>query len=210
MKKVQVVFALLLLAAISAVAQTPCAPHPSDTKAVLIGSYTVTVEIAQSASVNGKSGKKGTKCTAEQLICVWRTATGSVDLIGDPATVKLSGTCLTELPSADLFALLGQAAVVKAVQSGYVQCSPNCDSKTAARYLTVTCVKRAGSGTSTTFGPCTTVQCVRAYTVCCPNGPNAPTINRAPADNAGCGDSPDGCQSACDQDCPPSDGALVR
>ena len=43
MKKVQTVFALLLLAAISAVAQTPCAPHPTDRLAALVGSYTVTV-----------------------------------------------------------------------------------------------------------------------------------------------------------------------
>jgi hypothetical protein len=203
MKKVQVVFVLFLLAAIAAVAQTPCAPHPTDPSAVLIGSMTVTVDIAQSSSVSGKSGKKGTKCTVEQLICVWRTSSG-VDLIGDPATVKLTGTCLTDIPTADLFALIGQAAVAKAVGMGYVQCSPTCDGRTAARYMTTTCVNRTGSGSTTKFGPCTTVQCVRAYTVCCPNGPNSPTINRAPADNAGCGATPAGCQSACDQDCPPA------
>jgi hypothetical protein len=209
MKKVQVVFVLFLLAAIAAVAQTPCAPHPSDPSAVLIGSMTVTVEIAQSSSVSGKSGKKGTKCTVEQLICVWRTADGGVDLIGDPATVKLSGTCLTEIPTADLFALLGQAAVAQAVGKGYIPCNSNCDGKTAARFLTVTCVNRTGSGSTTKFGPCTTVQCVRAYTVCCPSGPGSPKINRAPASNDGCGTTPEGCQSACDQDCPPA-GAVVE
>lgn len=209
MKKVQLVFVLFLLAAISAVAQTPCAPHPSDAKAVLIGSFTATVEIAQSSSVTRKGGKKGTKCTVEQLICVWRAENGTIDLIGDPAAVKLSGTCLDEIPTADMFALLGQASVAQAVTRGFIPCNPNCDGKTAARFLTVTCVNRTGSGTTTTFGPCTTIQCVRAYTVCCPSGPGSPTVNRAPADNGGCGTTPDGCQSACDQDCPPT-GAIVE
>jgi hypothetical protein len=203
MKKVQLVFVLFLLTAITAAAQV-CAPHPTDPGATLIGSFTVTIDIAQSATVNGKSGKKGTKCTSEQLICVWRTSTGGTDLIGDPTTVKFSGSCLTDIPASDLFGMFGQAAVVKAVGLGYVQCSPVCDATVAARYLTATCVSKNGNGNSTRFDPCTTVQCVRSYTVCCPNGPDSPTVNRAPADNAGCGAAPAGCQSACDQNCPPA------
>lgn len=208
MKKVQTVIALLLLAAISAVAQTPCAPHPSDRAAILIGSFTVRVDIAQTAGVSGKTGKKGTKCTVEQLICVWRASNGQVDLIGDPATVKMTGTCLTDLPATELFQLLGRSAVAKAVALGHIQCSPTCTGQAAARYLTVTCVSKSGSGIQTKFGPCTTIQCVRSYTVCCPNGTGAPIINRAPADNGGCGSTPVGCQSACDQNCPPSESPL--
>lgn len=204
MKKVQAFLALFLLTAIAAVAQTPCAPHPSDPGATYLGSFISTVEIAQSATVTRKSGKKGTKCTAQQLICVWRTSGGGVDLIGDPMSVKFSGTCLTTLPAAALFGMFGQAAALKAVTLGYVQCSPTCDGLTAARYLTVTCVSSSGSGLSQTFGPCTTVQCVRAYTICCPDGPGAPRVSRAPATNEGCGSTPVGCQSACDQNCPPA------
>jgi hypothetical protein len=209
MKKVQVFVALLILAASSAIAQTPCAPHPSDPGATLVGTMKVTAEIAQAATVSGKSGKKGTKCTTEQLICVWRTSSGGTDLIGDPATVKMSGTCLTDIPASDLFALLGQKAVAQAVAFGYIKCGDGTSGSPAPRYITTTCVSKNGSGTSTSFGPCTTVQCLRAYTVTCPNGPSAPVISRAPADNNGCGDTPAGCQSACDQDCPPA-GADVQ
>src|SRR5687768_16712802 len=109
MKKVQTVLVtLFLLTAITAAAHAQCAPHPSDPTAVFVGSFTATVDIAQTATVSGKTGKKETKCTAQQLICVWRTSGGSVDLIGDPVTVKLSGTCLTDFPATSLFAMLGQ------------------------------------------------------------------------------------------------------
>lgn len=198
-----VLVTLFLLAATTAVAQTRCAPHPSDPSATLVASFTATIDIAQSAAVTGKSGKKGTKCTAEQLICVWRTSTGSVDLIGDPASVKFSGTCLTDIPASSLFGMLGQAAASKAVALGYVQCGSKCDGAVAVRYKTVTCVKQSGTGTLATFGECTDVQCVRSYTVCCPNGPGSPSISRAPEVNTGCGDTPIGCQSACDDNCPP-------
>jgi hypothetical protein len=210
MKKVQTVIALFVLTAITALAQTPCAPHPSDPGATLVGSMKVSVDIAQGAVVSRKDGKKGTKCTAEQLICVWRTSNGGTDLIGDPATVRFSGTCLTDFPASDLFALIGQKAVAQALSSGYIKCGDGLAGMPAVRFQVATCVSKNGTGSSMTFGPCTTVQCVRAYTVSCPHGSSTPVISRAPADNSGCGATPPGCQSACDQDCPPSDGSSVQ
>ena len=208
MKTVQTVFALLLLAAITAAAQTTCAPHPSDPAAVLLAQFTVSIELQQ--SVSGKTGKKGTKCTSEQLICVWRTSNGGTDLIGDAGSIKMNGSCTDDLAPADVLAQLGHAAIVKAVGLGLVKCSTKDDGTTAARYLTANCVTKSGSGSRASFSPCTTVQCVRAYSAYCPTGSNAPVVKRTAADNESCMATSSDCQTGCDQDCPPSSGSIVQ
>lgn len=202
MKEVLRFVALLVLASLPAVSQTQvCGPHPTDPTAVLIGSYTVTVDISTSSTVSGKGTKKGTKCTFENLICVFRTATGAIDLVGDPTSVKVTGDCdVSAVAPVDLFDMLGRAAASKAVQLGYVQCNPNCTSNLSTRYLTATCVQRSGSGTSTRYAACSTEQCVRAYTICCPYGPSSPVIQDLPASNVSCGAAvPAGCETACPQ-----------
>lgn len=214
MKTAFAILALALLALTQSVVQAQSNPvHPTDPTAVYIGKFTVTLSMTCPGSAkmgagtqtgNNNNNTTGVSQGSAEIL-VYLLSSGQKDYVIDENTIRFSGDCdgLVTMPTSQLFGMFSQAAVAKAVSLGYEQCNSNCNPPTpqAIRVYQALCVERLGVGLGTIFSSCDhTAYCQKEYTICCPDGPNAPVITQIGSTYSGiCGLSGSGaqCQSTC-------------
>jgi len=214
MKTAFAILTLALLALTQSAARAQSNPvHPADPTAVYIGKFTVTLTMtcpgaaktgAGTQTNNNNNNTTGVSQGSAEIL-VFLLSSGQKDYVVDENTIHFTGDCdgFAAMPTGQLFGMFSQAAVAKAVSLGYEQCTANCNapSPRAIRVYQALCVERLGAGLGTIFASCDrTAYCQKEYTVCCPDGPNAPVITQIGSTYSGvCGLSGSGsqCESTC-------------
>lgn len=115
---------------------------------------------------------------------------GSVKCTGDP-------TALNNISAAELFSMLTQAAIGKAIARGDIACTPDCSTgKNIVQIIQPACVYREPSSDGMTFNTCDIYACcMKTYIVCCPDGGSAPLVKEIASKSSGCGNAQ--CESTC-------------
>ncbi|MBC8144049.1 MAG: hypothetical protein H7X80_00610 [bacterium] len=197
------VVALFFIAASTATAQAP--PTHPDPTAVLIGSFTVTISVNGGAVSFSRFGATMSSAATENCqvtagATVWRTSTGQIDYIIDPASIQFSGDCgSADLTPSEIFGQLAAAAIARGIQLEFSSCNPDCSAQQHSRVYSALCVRQVGSGNQTQYIACDmTSMCYREYIYCCPNGIDAPEVTEVPREGEGCGPGDNGpCQPTC-------------
>jgi hypothetical protein len=178
-----ILFAALLLSA--NLGATTCLPPTGYPGATMLGTFDATSTVASGVSSRQfETSGSGTECKVTWTTCVWRTGGGSILYAIDPLSVAFTGDCTDTLPTTALFALMMQESLGKGIGLGYSPCPSSCANPIITRVYTVSCVLRTGSGSSTSFTPCSTGQSYREYSYCCAGG--VPVITELPVASDGC------------------------
>lgn len=206
------VLLILIHACGGAAARAECGPHPSDTAAVLLGSFACVADPASGAG--GEAGRGDLylpeagsgSCRTQFEVCVWRTAGNRIDYVIQAASITFSGDCGAEIDAVAtvaLFDIMAAAAVQRGAVLGYGNCGATCNPGDTCRVFESSCVLREGSGDATTFAACDeNAFCARTYVVCCPDGPSLPSIQLVPAVTVAACSSAGGLLPGCEVTCP--------
>lgn len=167
-------------------ARGECGSHPSDTSAVLLGSFICVADPASEAGGDAGQGdlylpQAGSgSCRTQFEVCVWRSADNRIDYVIQAASITFSGDCGAEVDAVAtvaFFDIMAAAAAEHGAALGYGDCGASCNPGDTCRVFQSSCVLREGSGGATTFAACDAdAFCTRTYVVCCPDGPNLPSI----------------------------------
>lgn len=157
MRKLVSFFAIALLAATAAKAQT--------SGAVQIGSMTVTVPVSsiQSPTVNPYQASTSTSDYIGEVL-ILRTSTGQIEYAMKASNIQIvgsDGSTIDGIATEQVMTKLAEAAVAQGYLYGYVEADAN------SKVWSENCVVRTGSGVYTRFAPCssTTRTCYNGYTV---------------------------------------------
>lgn len=158
MRKLVSFFAIALLAATAAKAQT--------SGAVQIGSMTVAVPVSavQNPEVNPYQASTSTGSRYISEVLIFRTTAGQIEYAmkaNNIQVVDADGSTTDGIATQDVITKLSEAAVAQGYLYGYVQVDAN------SKVWSENCVVRTGSGVYTRFAPCssTTRTCYNGYTV---------------------------------------------
>jgi|GEM_PF-2585693 len=150
------------------------------------------------------SGQGGGTAQAIWEILAYRTTSGQVNYMIDPASISFKGdaSVINALTTQQIFDLIGMATVSEGVAIGATPCPSSCLTPSYATVVQPSCVSRTGTGESTSFESCySSGCCVRVYSVCCPNGQGMPQVVLISSQSPGCsgasGYGPGPCTSTC-------------
>lgn len=148
------VLGFIVLVAIPEISAAQTPTHPTDSTAVYIGSYDVSVEyesLFASASAMMPSLPGTGTCIIEEHICVWATTAG-IDLVGDMESIVIDGdnSVIDNLPTHEIVSLLSRRAVEQRNTSAQI-CATDCEHPASTRILHRLCVARVGTGASTHY-----------------------------------------------------------
>ncbi len=193
--------AALLLCVFASIARAQSLPCGSEGGTV-ITTIEASVELISGGDIAYASGNDSYQVSWE--IFVLLTSSGQKNYYIDPASISLAGnpTSINNTTTRALFGAMARATIAAGVAQGYTPCPGSCATPAMSEVNIPSCVGRHGTGLNTFFTTCAPgACCVRAYTVCCPNGPSgAAVINLIGSSGSTCSGSSYGasCESTCE------------
>jgi hypothetical protein len=178
MRCITTILFLTLLLTTAATAQRAGQPrHPDDPNATFVGSFKVSVSTPSSGTKALSPLSDGVGSISGVIITIFNIG-GRTDYFLDPDSLTFTGdgAWVDDHSTPQLFELMSKLALSQGLELGYSTCEANCGSATpTTRVYAPSCVKRSGQGVDTRFEACELgLYSYREYTVCCPNGIEAP------------------------------------
>jgi len=197
MKRAILALAFLLLLTIPSWAQfAPCAEDGS----VSIDTTTLHLTISSNSAFALRGGITTSTTTTHVawLVTTDRSASGRINYSISAPSITFSGDCsiVDGMSTVQIFDMLAKATVSQGLATGDLSCPAACTAPLITKVMTVGCVARTGSDSTTHFVPCVPGGCcVRTYSICCPNGNGSPVITLTGSQSSGCTGS--NCMSTC-------------
>jgi len=148
--------------------------HPTDPNATQIDSYDVSVPLEYQPPMGQK--KVGQIITN---ITVWLLPNQDHDYVLDVESSTFTGDdeAVDNNTASTMYELTSLKGVDEGVDRGYTNCPENCEQQAQATVYVKGCVERDGSGTATSFTPCSGGWAYRTLGVCCPTPPGDTNID---------------------------------
>lgn len=166
-------------------ARAACLAHPSTPGATYLGSFLLSIPLANDA------GAFQSSCEVRVEVCVWLLPNNHVDYVLNVNTISFTGDCggVDSLPFSTVMDQLAKGAVKKGTDFNYTECGDTTDVWVGQ------CAERSGSGVGTTFDACNTNWCKRRYAIIC--GPGGTVYQQLLEDPAICTGVSSGCERGC-------------